>query len=106
MDRFGLFVSYRPIDSDRGRPLVEALERLGLRFRLDQQALDDFAPLTDAIRNGLAASKALLAWNSIDYPRSRSCPTELTTAFLAAGKEGDPRCRMIRHRPVNESAIE
>ena len=66
----------------------------GLSVWFDQNEIDEFAPITDKIRHGLANSKALLVWYSVDYPRSRPCQMELTAAFIAAQREGDPRQRV------------
>lgn len=95
----GLFISYRRKDSERVLPLVRALRAEGVSAWLDQSEIDDFAPITDAIRKGLAESKALLAWYSADYPKSRPCQMELTAAFLAAQREGDPRRRVLVVNP-------
>jgi TIR domain len=78
-----IFISYRREDSDRVLPLVDALRGEGISPWLDQSEIDEFAPITDEIRKGLAESKALLAWYSVDYPKSRPCQMELTAAFLA-----------------------
>jgi hypothetical protein len=66
------------------------LRGYGLNVWLDQRAIGDFAAITDDIRAGLANSKALLAWYSADYPRSRPGQMELTAAFVAAQQVGDP----------------
>ena len=94
VEQYDLFVSYRRKDSDRVRPLVDALKSRGLSVWFDQNEIDEFAPITDKIRHGLANSKALLAWYSVDYPKSRPCQMELTAAFIAAQREGDPRQRV------------
>ena len=94
MEEYDVFISYRRKDSDRVRPLVDALKSRGLSVWFDQDEISEFAPITDKIRHGLANSKALLAWYSIDYPRSRPCQMELTAAFIAAQREGDPRQRV------------
>jgi len=99
-----LFISYRRKDSERVLRLVEALRAEGLSPWLDQNEIDEFAPITDAIRRGLAEAKALLAWYSADYPRSRPCQMELTAAFLAAQREGDPRRRVLVVNPEGDPA--
>ena len=95
MAGYDVFVSYRRKDTERVLPLVEALRSRDLAIWLDQREIGDFAPITDEIRNGLAASKALLAWYSKDYPQSRPCQMELTAAFVAARRDGDPRHRVL-----------
>jgi TIR domain len=62
-----IFVSYRRKDSGRVLPLVDALRDEGISPWLDQREIGEFAPITDEIRRGLAESKALLAWYSVDY---------------------------------------
>ena len=71
---------------------------------LDQDEIDEFGPITDGIRKGLAEYKALLAWYSEDYPRSRPCEMELTAAFIAAQREGDPRRRVLVVNPAASPA--
>ena len=83
-DCYDLFISYRRLDQARVLPLVNALQNRGLAVWFDQREIGDFAPITDEIRAGLARSKALLAWYSPDYPKSRPCQMELTAAFVAA----------------------
>jgi tetratricopeptide (TPR) repeat protein len=104
VQRFDLFVSYRRSDAPRVEPLVAALRALDVRVWIDRGEIDDFAPVTEEIRNALAASKALLAWYSADYPRSRPCQIELTAAFIAAQKEGDPRRRVLVVNPEDSAA--
>jgi hypothetical protein len=61
---FDLFISYRRQDATHVLPLVAALRQCGLSVWLDQQAISEFAAITDEIRHGLTRSKALLAWYS------------------------------------------
>jgi hypothetical protein len=89
-----------PKGLERVLPLVTALRRRGLSAWLDQSEIGEFAPITDKIRQGLAESKALLAWYSAEYPQSRPCQMELTAAFLAAQHEGDPRQRILVINPT------
>lgn len=99
MTVYDLFLSYRRKDAAQVLPLVEALQASGLVVWLDQQVIGDFAAITDEIRAGLARSKALLAWYSIDYPKSRPCQMELTAALVAARRGGDPRLRVLVINP-------
>jgi TIR domain len=106
-DEYDVFISYRRKDTDRVRPMVDALKARGLSVWFDQDEIDEFAPITDKIRKGLANSKALLAWYSLDYPKSRPCQMELTAAFIAAQREGDPRRRIWVVNPeTNTTHIE
>jgi hypothetical protein len=81
---------------------VTALRQQGLSVWLAE--ISEFAPITDKIRQGLAESRALLAWYSEDYPQSRPCQMELTAAFLAAQREGDPRRRVLVVNPTTTAA--
>ena len=101
---FDVFVSYRRKDAEQVLPLVAALRQRGLSVWLDQSEIGEFAPITDKIRQGLAESKALLAWYSEEYPRSRPCQMELTAALLAAQREGDPRRRVLVINPSTGAA--
>jgi TIR domain len=94
VEQYDLFISYRRKDSNHVRPLVDALKSRGLSVWIDQNEIDEFAPITDRIRHGLANSKVLLVWYSVDYPKSRPCQMELTAAYIAAQREGEPRQRV------------
>ena len=76
-----------------------ALKAVGLRVWFDASEIDDFAGITHAVTEGLAKSKALLAYYSKTYPLRRACQWELTAAFLAAQTEGDPRRRVLVINP-------
>ena len=98
--RYDLFVSYRRKDSDWVLPLVEKLRRAhGLRIWLDQSDIESFESSTAAIANGLANSRAMLAWYSATYPESRPCQWELTNGFLAAARHGAPAERVLVVNP-------
>jgi tetratricopeptide (TPR) repeat protein len=99
-----LFISYRRRDAERVLPLVEALARCGVSVWFDQREIQEFAPITDEIRTGLAGAKALLAWYSEDYPKSRPCQMELTAALLAAQSAGNPRERVLVVNPAGTAA--
>lgn len=98
---FDLFVSYRRTDAPRVMQLAELLgaSGSGLRLWVDQHEIGDFESITDAIREGIAESKALLTWYSADYPKSRPCQQELTAGFIAALSHGDPRRRVLVVNP-------
>ena len=99
-----LFISYRRKDVERIEPLLAALEQRGISVWLDRHEISDFAAITDTIRDGLASSRALLAWYSEEYPTSRPCQMELTAALLAAEREGDPRRRVLVVNPAPSPA--
>ncbi|MCP5110090.1 MAG: toll/interleukin-1 receptor domain-containing protein, partial [bacterium] len=90
-----IFFSYRRKDLSRAQPLLNALEATGLRVWRDQTNLPDNAPITPEIRHGLAASKALVALYSVDYPLSRQCQQEITAAWLATQQIGEQPYRRV-----------
>ena len=94
VEHYDLFVSYRRKDSKHVGPMVDAFKSRGVSVWFDVNDIDEFDPITDRIRTGLANSKALLAWYSIDYPKSRPCQMELTAALIAAQHQGDVRERV------------
>ncbi|MEU8783467.1 TIR domain-containing protein [Streptomyces sp. NPDC048637] len=94
-----VFISYSRSDGDALEPLVPALRRRGLRVFVDDTSVEDFAGITATISRALARSKALLALYSQEYPRRRACQWELTYAFLAGQREGDPRRRILVINP-------
>lgn len=72
MTTFDLFISYRRKDTTSVLPLFNELRSQGVSVWFDQDAIDEFAPITERIREGLANSKALLAWYSRDYQIGRA----------------------------------
>jgi hypothetical protein len=100
---YDVFLSHAWKDGDRPRRLADALARAGLRVWFDAIAIDDFASITHAVTEGLAKSKALLAYYSKTYSVRRACQWELTTAFVAALTEGEPRHRVMVINPEEGS---
>jgi tetratricopeptide (TPR) repeat protein len=96
---YDIFVSHAWADGDRPRQIADALTAAGLRVWFDANEIDDFASITRAVTQGLARSKALLAYYSKTYPLRRACQWELTASFLAAQSEGDPRRRVLVINP-------
>ncbi|MFE3942705.1 TIR domain-containing protein [Streptomyces sp. NPDC059118] len=94
-----VFLSYSRTDADKARVLGRVLRDQGLRVFLDDMAVDDFASITASISDALARSKTLLALYSTEYPRRRACQWELTSAYLAGQREGDPRRRVLVINP-------
>ena len=99
MPHYDLFISYRRLDAQRVRPLVDRLRGLGIEVWIDESEIEDFAAVTATITEGLAQSKAVLVWYSAIYPLSRPCQWELTAAYLAAQQAGDPRQRVLIVNP-------
>lgn len=102
-ERFDIFLSYAHVDAEAVDRLVAALETHGLAVYLDREENIDFSSISGSIERGLARSKALLAYYSVSYPTRRACQWELTAAFLAAQREGNPRPRVLVVNP-EESA--
>src|SRR4051794_41095926 len=99
MNAFDVFCSYAHADADAVARVVAALEADGLAVYWDREEILDFEGITGSIERGLARSKALLAFYSATYPTRRPCQWELTAAFLAAQRQGDPRRRVLVVNP-------
>lgn len=99
---FDVFLSYARTDGARVDVLRDALCAAGLTVWLDNRDVGTFASISRAIDDGLARSKALVAFYSAAYPLRRACQWELTAAFLAAQRiGGDPRRRLFVVNPEN-----
>ena len=96
---YDVFLSHAWADGDRPQEIKAALEAAGLRVWFDADEINDFASITRAVTEGLAQSKALVAYYSKTYPLRRACQWELTAAFLAAQRDGDPRRRVLVINP-------
>ncbi|MGH3682618.1 MAG: toll/interleukin-1 receptor domain-containing protein, partial [Natronosporangium sp.] len=99
MDRWDVFVSYARRDAARVRPLAAALTGHGLRVFLDEYGVRDFRSLSRIIGTELGRAKLLLAYYSITYPTRPACQWELTVAYLAGQREGDPLRRVLVVNP-------
>jgi tetratricopeptide (TPR) repeat protein len=100
MDRgYDVFVSYPWADRQAVQPLAQALRDYGLRVFVDDPEIDDFERITTTITQSLAASRVLLAYYSATYPTRRACQWELTAAYLAAQRAGDPIRRILVLNP-------
>src|ERR1022692_2374447 len=96
---YDVFLSHAWADGERPQQFADALTRAGLRVWFDAAEINNFASITRAVTEGLAESKALVAYYSKTYPLRRACQWELTAAFLAAQTEGDPRRRVLVINP-------
>lgn len=94
-----MFLSYAHADRERVFALRDALEAEGLRAWFDERRIETFESITGAIERGLSRSRALLAFYSMAYPARRACQWELTAAFLAGQRAGDPRHRVLVVNP-------
>ncbi|GAA2077045.1 hypothetical protein GCM10009801_32880 [Streptomyces albiaxialis] len=94
-----VFFSYSRGDAERVRALVDALRTAGLKVFTDEAGVAGFAAISRTIRAELARSRALLAFYSLGYPERQACQWELTAAYLAGLREGDPRRRVMVVNP-------
>jgi len=99
---YDVFLSYPHADRAEVLQICEALRARGLNVWMDESDIPDYASITRSIVDGLARSRVLLAYYSLNYSLSRACQWELTAAFLAAQHEGDPRRRVLVVNPKNE----
>ncbi len=99
-----VFISYKRSDVEPVRLLAEVLRAKGLEVWLDENRVDDFASIQRSIEDGLAHSKALVAWYSTQYPQSRACQWELTRAFTSGQREPDARRRVLLINPERSNA--
>lgn len=100
---YDVFFSYPHLDATEVEKIREALQTLGLNVWIDKSEIRDYESITHSIVEGLAKSKVLLAYYSLNYWRSRACQWELTAAFLAAQSEGDPRKRVLIINPEEKA---
>ena len=98
-EQYDVFVSHAHKDGARPREIAGALRLAGLRVWFDETDIENFEGITPAVENGLANSKVLLAFYSETYPTRRACQWELTAAYLAAQREGNPRHRVLVVNP-------
>ena len=98
-ESWDVFVSYRWSDARLLDRVVPSLLDHGLRVFVDDTAVDDFTSISATITRALARSKVLLALYSAEYPRQRACQWELTYAYLAGQRDGDPRRRILVINP-------
>jgi len=96
---YDVFLIHAWKNGERPQQLADALTKAGLRVWFDADEINDFASITRAVTEGLAKSKALVAYYSKTYPLRRACQWELTAAFLATQTEGDPRRRVLVINP-------
>ena len=96
---YDVFLSYPWTARETVQPLADALREHGLRVFVDDPEIETFDRITTTITHSLAASKALLAYYSHEYPTRRACQWELTAAYLAAQRAGDPSQRILVLNP-------
>ncbi|MEA5357914.1 toll/interleukin-1 receptor domain-containing protein [Amycolatopsis sp., V23-08] len=104
-DRFDVFLcSPRAApDDEAAERIEEALLAAGLRvFR--PGLIDDFDKITGEIADAIAGSRVLLACYSRLLPTRYACQWELTAAFAAARRHGDPADRVLVLNPESGTA--
>lgn len=102
-DTYDVFLSYAHADKIRVQSLRDSLVACGLIVWFDDTDIDVFDGITAAVERGLRRSKAFIAFYSSSYPTRRACQWELTRAFLAAQRQGDPRHRILVINPEDEA---
>ncbi len=93
-----VFLSFTWSDTAEVTALENALRAAGLRVFRDR-GIDRFDGVTEKLVSALAESKVLLAYYSRRFPSRYACQWELTSAFLAAQRFGDPRRRVLVVNP-------
>ncbi len=99
MEHYEVFLSYHHANTAVAKPLYDALVGKGLKVFFDDKELASHESITGRLESGLARSKVLLAVYSKTYPTRPACQFELTAAFLAAQRVGDPRDRVLVVNP-------
>ncbi|MFJ9781470.1 TIR domain-containing protein [Amycolatopsis sp. NPDC101161] len=98
---YDIFLSFTWADSVEVNALQDALEAAGLRVFRDRE-IRRFEGITEKLADALAESKVLLAYYSRRFPTRYACQWELTSAFLAAQRHGDPRRRVLVVNPETD----
>lgn len=101
VDSYDVFLSFTrttPGAIDEIERVVRALEAKRLTVFQDVR-IDEFDGITARLVGALAGSKVLLAHYSKQFPNRYACQWELTAAFLAAQRYGDPRRRVLTINP-------
>ncbi|GAB3726522.1 hypothetical protein GCM10027598_45480 [Amycolatopsis oliviviridis] len=96
-DRFDVFLCFSRADPDgtaRMTTIEAALRDAGLRVFRDTDE-DEFAPVPPKIADAIAGSRVVLVYYSRAFPARHTCQWELTAAFAAARRHGDPADRVL-----------
>ncbi|GIM90309.1 tetratricopeptide repeat protein [Paractinoplanes toevensis] len=96
--RFDVFMSLAGPDRTRVRDLVAAMRKAGLTVFYDED-MPEYHAITAEVEAALHHSTALVAYYSRDYTGRTACQYELTRAFLAGQREGDPTRRIMVINP-------
>ena len=93
-----VFLSFAGPERGTARQIRDALEQRHLRVWLDE-TLPPATSITAGIEEHLNASRIMLVLYSAAYPLRPACQFELTAAFLAGQREGDPLQRIMVINP-------
>ncbi|WP_328459530.1 TIR domain-containing protein [Actinoplanes sp. NBC_00393] len=93
-----IFLSFAGPDRTTAHRLREELQRRGLRVWLDE-TLPVGRGITAGIEDALNASTIMLILYSAAFPLRSACQFELTAAYLAGEREGDPLRRIMVINP-------
>ncbi|MCH8028683.1 MAG: toll/interleukin-1 receptor domain-containing protein [Candidatus Dadabacteria bacterium] len=100
---YDVFFSYVHAEKDEAHSIVKSLRAKGLSVWLDENRIGNYEGIMENITEGLSNSKALVAYYSTQYPKSRYCQWELTSAFLAGQRQGDPISRIMVINPNKDN---
>lgn len=100
-DRFDVFLCFTRADAGSATAvdrIEDALRADGLRVFRDA-GIGVFEPITRELADAIAGSRVLLAYYSRILPTRYACQWELTAAFVAARRHGDPADRVLVINP-------
>jgi len=98
-EEYDVFFSYVHKDKDSAIRIVESLRASGIKVWFDENEIENYEGIIRHLTEGLSHSKALVAYYSTKYPKSRFCQWEFTSAFLTGQIEGDPTKRIMVLNP-------
>ena len=98
-EEYDIFFSHSSLDHPQVKPILKFLQSKGLKVWFDDKEILDYEEITKSIESGLAKSKVLLAYYSHNYPQSRPCQYELTSALIAAHQLGNHPSRVLVINP-------
>lgn len=101
--RYDVFLSFTWADRAQVMEIEAALRKVGLRVFRDSECIDEFEGITAGLVRGLASSTVLLAYYSKTFPTRYACQWELTAAFIAAQRTGNPQDRVLAINPEHNS---
>ena len=98
-NEYDVFSSHSSLDHSQVDPILKFLQSKGLKVWFDDKEISDYEEITKSIESGLAKSKVLLAYYSRNYPQSRPCQYQLTSALIAAHQLGNYPSRVLVINP-------